>query len=109
MFAGGGGLVSLVRSLANALVEEHHIGLLNTLIGFVEYAGLMVAGPVLSKALSVGFELGEPWIGLPYLCAAALFIISCIILWAIQPPRTHRHHRHQHHHAEADAEETPEP
>ncbi|KAK3996392.1 major facilitator superfamily domain-containing protein [Cladorrhinum sp. PSN332] len=68
-FALGSGLTPLIRSLLNSLVEEHHIGTMNTLIGFMETVGLTMAGPVLAKSLEIGLDLGGPWIGLPLIIA----------------------------------------
>jgi hypothetical protein len=85
----GSGLLSVVRSLANALVEEHHVGIVNSLIGFMEMVGLMIAGPVLSQSLRIGFELGGPWVGLPFLCGACLCAVSTAIVWSFRIP--HRH------------------
>ena len=51
-YALGSGLSPLIRSVLSALVEEHHIAILNTLIGITESVGIMVASPLL--ALSQG-------------------------------------------------------
>lgn len=48
LLAGGCGLPPLLRSLLNALVEPHHVGILNTLLGFLDTLGVMVAAPVFS-------------------------------------------------------------
>lgn len=87
VFAGGGGLTSLVRSLANALVEEHHVGILNSLVGFLDMVGIMIAGPILAKALKVGFAWGGPWMGLPFMVSAFLFGISTAIVWTFRIPK----------------------
>jgi len=87
VFAGGGGLAPLVRSLANALVEEHHVGILNSLVGFLDMIGIMVAGPILAAAMKLGFEWGGAWIGLPFMVSAFLFGISTFIVWTFRIPR----------------------
>lgn len=89
VFAAGGGLVYVIRSLANALVEEHHIGVLNSLIGFMEMAGMLVAGPLLSMSLQKGFELGGAWQGLPFFVATLLFVLATLILWTFRIPQRH--------------------
>lgn len=86
VFACGGGLPALVRSLANALVEEHHVGILNSLVGFLDMVGIMVAGPVLAAALRVGFAWGGVWMGLPFMVSGFLFAISTAIVWAFRIP-----------------------
>lgn len=40
LLSGGSGLVPLLRSLLNAQVEPHHVGILNTLLGFLDTLGL---------------------------------------------------------------------
>ncbi|GAB1311559.1 hypothetical protein MFIFM68171_01769 [Madurella fahalii] len=89
-FALGSGISSLVRSLLNALVEERHVGTVNTLVGLMEMVGLAVAGPLLAKSLSVGLNLGGPWIGLPFITAGLFFMISTTILWAFRLPNGRR-------------------
>lgn len=86
VFAAGGGFPSLLRSLMNALVEEGHVGTLNTLVSFLETIGLMIAGPTLSEALGYGIERGGAWIGLPFLCAAGLIFLSTVIVLAFRLP-----------------------
>ena len=83
-FALGAAMPPLIRSLVNNMVEEHHIGTVNTLVGFMETAGLTIAGPVLAKSLGVGLNLGGPWVGLPFFTAASFFAISCTILWTFR-------------------------
>ncbi|KAH6854815.1 major facilitator superfamily domain-containing protein [Chaetomium sp. MPI-CAGE-AT-0009] len=85
-FALGSGMPSLIRSLLNALVEEHHVGTVNSLIGFMEMVGSTIAGPLLAKSLSVGLDLGGAWVGLPFLVAGLLFVISTTILYIFRLP-----------------------
>jgi hypothetical protein len=89
-FALGSGMAAMVRSLLNALVEEHHVGTLNSLIGFMEMVGATVAGPMLAKSLSVGLNLGGAWVGLPFLTAGMFFIVSTVILFMFRLPNGRR-------------------
>jgi hypothetical protein len=89
-FALGSGMSSLIRSLLNALVEEHHVGTVNSLVGFMETAGLIIAGPLLAKSLSVGLNLGGAWIGLPFITAAVFFALSTAIVWTFRLPNKGR-------------------
>jgi len=81
----GGGISQLTRSLLNSLVEEHHLGVVNSLVAFMEMTGLMMAGPVLAKSLSIGMQWGGPWIGLPFLIAAGFLAIATAILFVFRP------------------------
>ncbi|KAK1833069.1 major facilitator superfamily domain-containing protein [Podospora conica] len=82
----GAGISSLTRSLLNALVEEHHVGTLNSLISFMETTGALVAGPLLAESLSVGMEWGDSWIGLPFLVAGGFLGVATAILCVFRPP-----------------------
>jgi hypothetical protein len=85
-YALGAGMAALVRSLINALVEEHHVGTVNSLIGFMEMVGMTAAGPLLAKSLDVGLNLGGAWVGLPFIAAGLFFVISTAILWMLKLP-----------------------
>jgi hypothetical protein len=39
----------------------------------MESFGTMLAGPLLAGLFEWGIELGEPWIGLPYIVSALIF------------------------------------
>nr|CDP23935.1 Putative protein of unknown function [Podospora anserina S mat+] len=86
-FALGSGITSVIRSLLNSLVEEHHVGTVNTLVGFMENVGMMAAGPLLAKSLSLGLELGGLWVGLPLITAGMFIATSTAILWIFRLPR----------------------
>jgi MFS family permease len=85
-YALGAGMVAVIRSLINSLVEEHHVGTVNSLIGFMEMVGMTAAGPLLGKSLVVGLDLGGAWVGLPFIAAGLLFVVSTAILWALRLP-----------------------
>ncbi|KAL2175553.1 major facilitator superfamily domain-containing protein [Thermothelomyces heterothallicus CBS 202.75] len=85
-FALGSGMVATTRSLLNALVEEHHVGTLNSLIALMETVGLSVSGPLLAGSLRVGLDLGGAWIGLPFFTAGVFFVVSTAIVWFFRLP-----------------------
>ncbi|KAL2133861.1 hypothetical protein VTI74DRAFT_1533 [Chaetomium olivicolor] len=86
----GSGMSASIRSLLNTLVEEHHVGTVNSLVGFMEGLGMTIAGPLLAKSLSVGLNLGGGWIGLPFLTGAIFFTMSTAILWIFRMPNGRR-------------------
>ncbi|KAK0730321.1 major facilitator superfamily domain-containing protein [Lasiosphaeris hirsuta] len=86
----GSGMSSLVRSLMNALVEEHHVGTVNTMVSFMETAGAMIAGPLLAKSWSIGMHLGGFWIGLPFFTAGLFFTTATAILFMFRLPAGRR-------------------
>ncbi|KAK0656265.1 major facilitator superfamily domain-containing protein [Cercophora newfieldiana] len=82
----GSGVSQLTRSLLNSLVEEHHVGIVNALLSIMEQVGVMLAGPLLAKSLSLGMNLGGPWIGLPFIVAALFLAISTAIVFVFRLP-----------------------
>lgn len=87
LLASGCGLTPLIRSLLNALVEPHHVGILNTVVGFLETLGMMIAAPIFSWGLQTGIELGGGWIGLPFAAGTVITCISTAITFAYRIPR----------------------
>ncbi|KAH7027319.1 major facilitator superfamily transporter [Microdochium trichocladiopsis] len=90
VFGLAGGMAVAIRSLLNALVESHHVGMLNTVLSLLEQAGLMVAGPLFSKALKTGIQLGGGWIGLPFLVAAVYMAVATGIVFMFRVPKSMR-------------------
>ncbi|TPX11094.1 uncharacterized protein E0L32_007955 [Thyridium curvatum] len=86
VFSLGGGFNSLVRSLLNAMVEVHHIAILNVLLGIAEFGGLMVSSPMLFAALRAGLNAGGALIGLPFLIAAVMFTIGTAMVFLFRAP-----------------------
>ncbi|KAK4144994.1 major facilitator superfamily domain-containing protein [Dichotomopilus funicola] len=89
-YALGSGMLAMLRSLVNAVVEEHHVGILNSLIGFTEVLGMTFAGPALAESLSIGLERGGAWVGLPFFLSAVLFTISTVVVWVFRLPQNKR-------------------
>jgi len=86
-FAAGAGMTSVVRSLLNALVEEHHVGTVNSLIGFMEMIGVAAASPMIAESLKLGLKLGGPWVGLPFITAAVFFGVATVIVSMFRLPK----------------------
>lgn len=86
----GAGMSQLTRSLMNSLIEEHHVGIANSIINFMEQVGIMIAGPLLSKSLSIGIELGGPWIGMPFILGAAFVAVATAIAFIFKLPASAR-------------------
>ncbi|CAK7235747.1 hypothetical protein SCUCBS95973_009371 [Sporothrix curviconia] len=86
VFSLGGGYSSVMRSLLNAFVEPHHLAMLNTLLGLLEFSGLMVAAPALFAALQRGIALGGVWTGLPFLICAGMCLVSTLVVVVFRVP-----------------------
>jgi hypothetical protein len=87
IFSLGSAFPVLTRAVANAIVEPHTIGTLNTVIGMVEQVGLAFAAPLLSWLLRAGLRLGGVWEGLPYIGGAFLMAIGALIVFMFQIPK----------------------
>ncbi|KAK3949895.1 major facilitator superfamily domain-containing protein [Pseudoneurospora amorphoporcata] len=84
LFALGSGLGSTIRSLLNALVDEQHMGLVNSVVGWLEMVGIMVAGPVLAEGMSEGLRRGGGWVGLPFWMAGGLLAGASGLVWVVR-------------------------
>lgn len=86
VFNFGTGYNAAMRSVSIHVVggqTSPDIGRLFAVIAIVESIGVMLAGPLLAQIFEWGIDLGEPWIGVPYLMSAGLFAVITIITFAI--------------------------
>ncbi|EJP63623.1 MFS transporter [Beauveria bassiana ARSEF 2860] len=79
----GSGYLASLRSLANALVPQAQVGLVNGQIGLATGVGSLVAGPSMAAAFQRGMRLDGLWSGLPYIIAAVLFSAATALAWCI--------------------------
>ncbi|OAA44074.1 MFS transporter [Beauveria brongniartii RCEF 3172] len=79
----GSGYLASLRSLANALVPQAQVGLVNGQIGLATGVGSLVAGPSMAAAFQRGMRLDSLWSGLPYIIAAVLFLAATALAWCI--------------------------
>ncbi|KAK4207235.1 major facilitator superfamily domain-containing protein [Rhypophila decipiens] len=94
----GSGFNPLVRGIITNLLEGTKnngddndgsgrveiLGLLYSVIAFIETAGSMVAAPLLAVAFRTGLELGRSWMGLPFMVAAGLFGCALVIVGCVK-------------------------
>lgn len=86
VFNCGTGYNAAMRSVSIHVVggqASPDIGRLFAVIAIVESIGVMFAGPILARIFEWGIDLGEPWIGVPYLGSAGLFAVITVITFAI--------------------------
>lgn len=76
-----------VRSLATALVDPQHLGLLYTVIEVMTQAGLFIGQPMLAASFSWGLKLGGVWVGMPFLLAAGFFFMALIAISTVPTNR----------------------
>jgi hypothetical protein len=80
----GTGFTPAARSLVTTMVDPSHVGLLYTTISVLDTLGGLVAGPAVSFAFRKGLRLGGPWIGLPFLVSAGLFVAVAAVVWVVR-------------------------
>ncbi|KAH8427284.1 uncharacterized protein LDX57_004998 [Aspergillus melleus] len=82
----GAGLAPLCRSLATGYLAARDTSKLNTLIGMVETAGALVAGPSLAWLFDWGLTLQDVWLGLPYFALTVAFLLCLLGLCFVRSP-----------------------
>lgn len=80
----GVGFSTPCRALLNAVVEPHTVATLNTTVSTIETLAGLIGAPALGWLLSRGLELGEPWLGLPYLVTAACSVLVLLAVFAFR-------------------------
>lgn len=67
-----------VRSLTTSMVEQNHLATLYTVIEVLTNGGMIIGHPLLAASFGWGMQLGEFWIGLPFLIAAGCFLLALL-------------------------------
>jgi MFS family permease len=80
IFALGSTFHLTARSLVTSLVVSDHVATLYSAIAVVTSGGMLVAGPLLANTYRWGMQLGENWIGLPFLVAASLYLLALLAI-----------------------------
>lgn len=70
------------RSFLTAMVDPRYLSLLYTSVTTVTYGGLIVGGPILAGAFQWGLQLGNFWIGMPFLVTTILFAMATLAVAA---------------------------
>lgn len=86
VFNMGTGYNAAMRSVAIHVVggqASPDIGRLFAVIAIIESVGVMVAGPLLAEFFEWGIEMGEPWIGLPYIVSAGVFGVMTVVTFIV--------------------------
>ncbi|KAK2597400.1 hypothetical protein QQS21_006024 [Conoideocrella luteorostrata] len=77
-----------VRSLATGLVHPRHLAVLYTVIEVMTQSGLFIGQPMLAGAFRWGLNLGDVWLGLPFLFAATFFLLAFIAVSSVPSRRS---------------------
>jgi hypothetical protein len=82
----GTGYNAAMRSVAIHVVggqSSPDIGRLFAIVAVMEAFGSMIAGPLLADMFERGIEKGEPWIGMPFIASAVVFVVISIVTFII--------------------------
>ncbi|CAI7635910.1 unnamed protein product [Penicillium palitans] len=72
------------RTLVTSLVEPTSLSTTYTLLSVMSSIGSLVAGPLLAGVYHLGMVLGDTWLGLPFLFAAALYGLALVAISAVK-------------------------
>ena len=79
----GGGYTFMIRGLMTALVGGQEIGLMYTIIAFVEALAALVSGPVYAGLFRVGLGWGEEWVGFPFVVAGSVLVAAAVMVGVV--------------------------
>ncbi|KAJ6007920.1 hypothetical protein N7540_011896 [Penicillium herquei] len=89
MFGLGTSFSVTARTLLTSLVDQASLSTAYTFLSIMSSNGSLVSGPMLAAVYHMGMVLGDIWLGLPFLFAAALYGLSLLAVSAIKIiPRT---------------------
>ncbi|KAJ5174143.1 MFS multidrug transporter [Penicillium canariense] len=77
-FAIGFSFTVTAHSFLTAMVDSHHLGLVNTGVTTANSVGHMAGGPLLASIFQWGLQLGHFWVGIPFLFTAVLLLIATL-------------------------------
>jgi len=71
----GAGYSSSVRVLLTSLTDAPHRSLVFSIMGTLDIIGTLIGGPLWPAIYHVGLGIGELYTGLPFIVAAAMFVL----------------------------------
>ncbi|PMB69505.1 hypothetical protein BM221_004149 [Beauveria bassiana] len=78
-------IISTIAAMAGVdNIQADRTGSLYMAVVFMNNAGAIVAGPIISSLLRVGMSLGGDWVGLPFFVEAAIQIVTICIVFSIR-------------------------
>ncbi|KAI1781489.1 MFS general substrate transporter [Hypoxylon cercidicola] len=66
------------RSVVTSMVPKDHLAALYTAISVLSYAAMVAGGPLLASSFHWGMQLGDFWVGMPFLISAVCFIVALL-------------------------------
>ncbi|KAK6002392.1 hypothetical protein QM012_002030 [Aureobasidium pullulans] len=77
----GNGFPVFLRSFLTGLVEPNRVAELYTIIGVVDTLGLMLGGPLLAWLFQRGMQLGDIFVGLPFVTLGLIYgVVASFLL-----------------------------
>ena len=65
------------------------MGTLYNTLAVLQTIGSLIAGPLMSISFRRGLDLGGGWIGLPFLGASILFMVTTVAIFSVRLPVHH--------------------
>lgn len=84
VFGLGSSFSVTARTLVTSLVEPTSLSTIYTLLSVMSSIGSLVAGPLLAGVYHLGMVLGDAWLGLPFLFAAALYGLALVAISSVR-------------------------
>ncbi|PGH29045.1 hypothetical protein GX50_08203 [[Emmonsia] crescens] len=82
----GIGFVFIIRSLTTTMVHRDQTARLYTAIEILQSIGVTIASPTVTFFFNWGLDMGEGWVGLPWVVASGLFGATAVLLWMYRLP-----------------------
>ncbi|KAK3191038.1 hypothetical protein K4F52_002988 [Lecanicillium sp. MT-2017a] len=76
--------LAALRSVVTEIAGESKLAVVFSTMGLLDSLGMLVAGPVMAQAYSLGLRLGGDWQGLPFYISGGLVAIVAVMMWSSQ-------------------------
>lgn len=76
--------LAALRSVVTEIAGESKLAVVFSTMGLLDSLGMLVAGPVMAQAYSLGLRLGGDWQGLPFYISGGLVAIVAVMMWSAQ-------------------------
>ncbi|EED14312.1 conserved hypothetical protein [Talaromyces stipitatus ATCC 10500] len=74
------------RSILSSLVDQRHLATVYTGLSVMTYSGMVAGGPLLASSFHWGMKFGDPWMGLPFIVAAGLYVVILLVISMARMP-----------------------
>ena len=79
-----GAYIAALRSILAKVAGDGKIAVVFSILGLLESFSIVIGGPLMAQAYSVGLRLGDDWLGLPFFISGCLLSVVALIIWGIR-------------------------